>query len=205
MRDPNSTSVHKVRTRSLMLSKPVPLGCFFINKRLPPSVERKIMSDFYWLKTPPAPSITPGVGTTVSRMNGSRGPGRQSAWYRAPTQCANSSLGFFKEVGSASGVTTLLVCLNIHVWWADASQKRTLCPSWSRIPPWTCQAWVALPHNTKDYWNTQDLQRRQRGDTVGRSTAVPSHQQCGQTSHCQLKPKFWLAAVRPLGGSSIFL
>ena len=37
---------------------------------------------FYWLKTPPAPAIALGARSIVSRLNGSRGPGRQLAWYR---------------------------------------------------------------------------------------------------------------------------
>ena len=46
--------------------------------------ERKTVSDFYWLKTPSAPVIAPGARSTVSRLNGSRGPGRQWVRYRAP-------------------------------------------------------------------------------------------------------------------------
>ena len=45
--------------------------------------ERKTVSDFR-LKTPPAASIAPGVMSTISRLNGSRGPGRALARYRAP-------------------------------------------------------------------------------------------------------------------------
>ena len=41
--------------------------------------ERKTMSDFYWLKIPPAPAIALGARCTVSRLNGSRGSGRQLA------------------------------------------------------------------------------------------------------------------------------
>ena len=37
--------------------------------------ERTIVSDFYWLKTPPAPAITLGTRSTVSRLNGTSGPG----------------------------------------------------------------------------------------------------------------------------------
>ena len=36
----------------------------------------------YWLKTPPVPSV---ARYTVSRMNGSRGPGRQLARHQAPS------------------------------------------------------------------------------------------------------------------------
>ena len=35
-------------------------------------------------KTPPIPSIAPGARSTVSRLNGSRGSGRQLDRYRAP-------------------------------------------------------------------------------------------------------------------------
>ena len=52
--------------------------------RLPPTVERKTVSDFYWLKIPPAPSVAPGARHTVSRLNCSRGPGRQLTQYRDP-------------------------------------------------------------------------------------------------------------------------
>ena len=63
---------------------------------LPPTVERKIVSDFYWLKTPPAASIAPGARYTGTRLNGSRGQ------VTGPYHCADSSLAFFKEVGSSS-------------------------------------------------------------------------------------------------------
>ena len=48
--------------------------------------ERKTVSDFYWLKTPPACSIALGARyiRTVSRLNGSHGPGRKLAQRRAP-------------------------------------------------------------------------------------------------------------------------
>ena len=45
--------------------------------------ERKTVSDFYWLKTPPAPSIAPGAKSAVCRLNGSCDGGRQLARYRA--------------------------------------------------------------------------------------------------------------------------
>ena len=44
--------------------------------------KRETVSDLYWLKTPPAPSIAPGARSTVYRLNGSRGPGRQLARFR---------------------------------------------------------------------------------------------------------------------------
>ena len=34
------------------------------------------MPDFYWPKTPRAPSVASGARSTVTRLNGSRGPGR---------------------------------------------------------------------------------------------------------------------------------
>ena len=53
---------------------------------------------------------------------------------------AGSTLAFCKEVGSSSGVAPSLIQLHNHVWWVDASRKRTS----------TTRA------------------RRQRGDTIGR-------------------------------------
>ena len=90
-------------------------------------------------------------------------------------------LAFFKEVGSSPGVAPLLVRLHRHVWWADASRKRTStvyvrlkapCRAWSGISPLTYQALVFLPHSSKDHWQTQALPRRRRGDTVGRATLL---------------------------------
>ena len=46
--------------------------------------ERETVSDFYSLITPPRPSVAPGASSTVSRLNGSRGPCSQLARYRAP-------------------------------------------------------------------------------------------------------------------------
>ena len=42
-----------------------------------------------------------------------------------PSWCADSSLAFFKEVGSSFGVIPSLVCLQGPVWWADTSRKGT--------------------------------------------------------------------------------
>ena len=36
---------------------------------------------------------------------------------------------------------------------SSISTSRTWCSSWSGISLWACQAWVALPHTPKDYWN----------------------------------------------------
>ena len=94
-----------------------------IGWRLPPTVGRKTMSE-YRLKTPPAPSVAPGARSTVSRLNGFRGPCRQLTLYLGPSHFADSSLAFFKEVGSSSGVTPSLVYLHSHVWWADVYRKR---------------------------------------------------------------------------------
>ena len=94
--------------------------------------------------------------------NGSWGPGRQLARYRL-SRVAVSSVVFFKEVGSFSGVTPSLVGLHRHFWWADAFRKRTSavrerrkppCRAWSGIPPWTGQALVALPYSPKDHRHT---------------------------------------------------
>ena len=72
-----------------------------IKWRLPRAVDRKTDLDFHWLKTPTATSVAPGARYTVSRLNGSHGPGRQLARYRTPvcqgaSLLADSNLAFFK-------------------------------------------------------------------------------------------------------------
>ena len=41
-----------------------------VDRRLPPTMKRETVSDFYSLKTPAAPSFAPGARSTVSRLNG---------------------------------------------------------------------------------------------------------------------------------------
>ena len=124
-------------------------------------------------KTPPAPSVTLGARSTVSRLNGSRSLGRQLARDRAPTSVLTLAWSFIKRWGPLTGLRRLW-CACTVVWWTDASLKwdsttrarKPLCPSWSRISLWTCQAWVALPHSSKDHWNAQALSQRQRSQSV---------------------------------------
>ena len=131
------------------------------------------MSDFYWLiKTPPTPSIAPAARSAVSRLNGPRGPGKQLAQYRAPSVL----LAFLKRWGPLSELR--------HHWFActgtsdeqthpgreprpSAHSVNPTCPAWSRISPWTCQAWVALPHNPKDHRNTQAVGTQSAGQRTG--------------------------------------
>ena len=71
-----------------------------------------------------------------------------------PSHFAYSSLAFFKVVGSSSGVTPSLVRLHSHVWWPDASRKRTSTSREQRKP--------------RILLGLESLPRRQCGETVGR-------------------------------------
>ena len=83
------------------------------NHQITRKVERKTVSDFYWLKTPPAPSVTPAArylhGFSFERF--------PRLWLLL--------LSLFNEVGSSSRVTPSLMHLYSHVWWADPFRKRT--------------------------------------------------------------------------------
>ena len=88
---------------------------------------------------------------------------------------ADSSLGFSTELGSCSGLTPSLVPLHRHVWWTDASGKRTVttcAQRKTRIPLGLESHFMPVrrvwPHSLKYHRNTQVLPRRQRGDTVSR-------------------------------------
>ena len=83
-------------------------------------------------------------------------------------------LPLLNEMESSSGVTSSLVRLQRHVWWANTSRKRTStarrkppCPAWSGISLWACHEWryCIAP---KDHRNPPALPRRQRADSVGR-------------------------------------
>ena len=93
-------------------------------------VERKTVSDFYWLKTLYVTSVSPVTDYAVSHLNGSRGPGSclTVGKVSGPSLCADSSLAFSKEVGSNSRVTPSLVRLHSHVWWADTSRSELRPP-----------------------------------------------------------------------------
>ena len=112
---------------------------------------RQTVSDFYWLKTPPAPAIALVVRSTVSRLNGSRGPGRLLARYQASIRllCCWLQLSLFKEVRSYFRSYAVAGSLTQARLKADASRKitstvrarlKTLYPAWSGVSPWTCQA-----------------------------------------------------------------
>ena len=102
------------------------------------TVERKTVSDFYWLKNPPTLLVSPGARSTVSRLKGSRGPGRQLAGMgpTVPSCWLQLSL-FLKRWGSSSEVTPSLVHLHGHVWWADASRPKD---HWNTQSPTTTKA-----------------------------------------------------------------
>ena len=63
---------------------------------------------------------------------------RGTSFLRLPqsSHCADSSLDFFKEMGSSSSMTPSLV---------NPRAALTLVSSCSGISLWTCQAWVGLP------------------------------------------------------------
>ena len=137
---------------------------------IPPAVEWKTVSDFYWLKTPPAPSVAtvferfPQPWQTVDPVPG-------------PSHCPDSNL---KWVGSSSGVTSFLIHLHSHVWWANASQKWTSnfraqrkpsWPYWSGISLWACQTWVTygLPVLSRGFRYADYLSDWQRSANAGRN------------------------------------
>ena len=142
-------------------------------KRVP-----KTMSDFYWLKTPPAPQLPlePGprylVGTVPAAL--------AYNWPDiGPARVADSSLAFFREVGSSSEVTPSLVAGTFDEQMRSGTETRRSAhgvkprvPPVKSISPWTCQAWVALSYIPKDHRITQTLPRRQRGNPVGRGYFV---------------------------------
>ena len=65
--------------------------CYFWAGReilqIPPTIARKAVSDFYWLKTPPVSAVAPGARYTISGLNGSRGPGRPTRHLRGNCLC----------------------------------------------------------------------------------------------------------------------
>ena len=68
--------------------------------------------------------------TTVSRLNGYCGPGRQLARYWDPPRVLTPALPFFKwSSGSSSEVTPSLVGLHSHIWWADKSRNESRPPT----------------------------------------------------------------------------
>ena len=91
-----------------------PTGNIIAWRRLPLTVERKTVSDFYWLNTPPAPAVAPGATSTVSRLHGTPGPWQKVGPVSGSSQSADSSLAFFGE-GASSGITPSMVRLHNHV------------------------------------------------------------------------------------------
>ena len=64
------------------------------------------------VKTLPTPSVIPGARSMVFRLNSSRGQTARPV--SVTSHCADSSLAFFKEVGSSFRFTPALVRLHSH-------------------------------------------------------------------------------------------
>ena len=110
---------------------------------------------FCWLKTRPAPSVTP-VWQTVGSLSG-------------PSRVADSSLAFLERWGPL-GTTD-----------KQMRPGRPL-PSALGLASHLGPVRVALPHSPKDHWYAQALLRRQRGDTVGSAGDYRSWVYCHQLS-----------------------
>ena len=106
-----------------------------IEWRLPPTVEWNIVSDFYWLKTtcpPPPPSLAPVAKSTVSRVNGARGPGRQLPRCRAPPILLTPAYPFLKRWGPLPVLRRRWFACTVT---SDES-------SWSGVSFWSCHEWL---------------------------------------------------------------
>ena len=136
-----------------------------IEWHLPLTVERKTVSDLYWLKTPLGRS-------TVSRLNNSHRPARQLARYRARLLYW-VQLNLFQRGGvifrnySVVGSLAQSRLISRHAHGVNPGVPLGLESHFGPIR----HSIVALPHSPKDHWNAQDLQRHRHKDnveTVGR-------------------------------------
>ena len=136
----------------------------------------KTVSDFYWLKIPFCSCNCPWYHVCGISFERFSRPWQKVGPLSGPSGVADSSLAFFKEVGSSSGVTPSLVRLHMHVWWADASRKQTSTPV-RRKPP--CLAWsgVSPPVPARLEWLSRiapriiDTHKAYHDDNVGTQSA----------------------------------